>query len=211
MFVALTFDDGTIHQYNVAKTLSKLGIKCTIFCITQLKKHPRTGKQLLVTKPKKLRELRHIGHEIGSHSCTHPNLRRVTLERLEIELKQSKQKLETILNDKIYGFAYPHSLINATVVEATKKYYLYARNGGIDNVPHMTMTDSYVHVLKNIGIKALAKQPLIINQPKHTKFLTVMMHDVPTIMVLILVCYFKLFFRAQFVTMNELANKIKPL
>ncbi|NHV11965.1 MAG: polysaccharide deacetylase family protein [Candidatus Verstraetearchaeota archaeon] len=68
-YVALTFDDGTLHQYFCLKLLHRIGIKATLFQITGIQKMDE--KLLLTSFPEKIMELADMGHEIASHSHTH--------------------------------------------------------------------------------------------------------------------------------------------
>ena len=149
--VALTFDDGTLHQYKLLQILHRLGIKATIFCITHLDRHPNTGKQLIITDPKKLLELHRMGHEIASHTCTHPDLRHLPSVKLREELIVSKEKLQSIIEDEVVGFAYPYSLYNANVIEEVKRVYTYARGGPFNNSFNLYTQDKYR--ISSIGVK----------------------------------------------------------
>jgi len=210
-YVALSFDDGTIKQYHTIKTLSKFGINCTIFCITHLKKHPHRNEQLLASEPEKIKELHRLGHEIGSHSCTHPDLRLLTSNRLEKEVKESKDRLENIVNDEIFGFAYPYSLYNARVFEEVKKWYFYARGGGYASGDPWNVSTYDQYRIGSVGVKKTLTLPFkIISHPEdmNKTLLVIVIHDVPITLIFSLVCYLKTAFRAQFVTMKEVADRI---
>jgi peptidoglycan/xylan/chitin deacetylase (PgdA/CDA1 family) len=71
LYVALTFDDGTLHQYYLAKLLHNLGIKATFFLVTDLKR--LNNKYLVSQDTEKILELSRY-HEIASHTCTHRSL-----------------------------------------------------------------------------------------------------------------------------------------
>jgi peptidoglycan/xylan/chitin deacetylase (PgdA/CDA1 family) len=46
--------------------------------------------------------------EIGSHTCTHPVLSRCTTEEIDLELRESKRRIEARLGVDVNAFAYPH-------------------------------------------------------------------------------------------------------
>ena len=46
--------------------------------------------------------------EIGCHTVTHPQLSALDIESQDKEIRQSKQKLEEILNQRVQSFAYPY-------------------------------------------------------------------------------------------------------
>jgi peptidoglycan/xylan/chitin deacetylase (PgdA/CDA1 family) len=54
------------------------------------------------------REMQANGIEIGSHTMTHPILTRVGDERLRLELRESKSRLEEALKRRIEQFCYPN-------------------------------------------------------------------------------------------------------
>ena len=152
-YVALTFDDGTIGQYHVIKVLSKFNVKCTIFCITHLKKHPGTNKQLLASEPEKIQELHDLGHEIGSHTCTHPYLTKITIKKLRYELSESKKMLEDITGAEILGFAYPYGVYNYRVLREVRNYYKYARSGGKYSQDEWNIKTNDRYRIGSIGLK----------------------------------------------------------
>ncbi|MHA1833643.1 MAG: polysaccharide deacetylase family protein [Candidatus Baldrarchaeia archaeon] len=206
-YVALTFDDGTIKQYHAIKVLSKFNVKCTIFCITHLRKHPDTNKQLLASEPEKIQELHSLGHEIGSHTCTHPSLIDVSPENLVFELKVSKEKLESIVGSEIMGFAYPYSLLNSKVKEEVKKYYSYARSGLYKLQMWNKETDLYR--IPSFGFKRALTLPFSQIEIKHRKepiIAVIMLHNIQRYLLLFLIRYLRFSLRAKFVTMSEAIN-----
>lgn len=207
MNVALTFDDGYIRHYYIALILQKLGIKATFFMITHLTKHPDNGRPLLTSQPNKIKEMFKMGHEIGSHSCTHPNLKHVSSSRLKEELEASKSFLENLLGAEIYGFAYPYGAYDSKVVEEVKKYYSYGRGGySGEDIWNMSVNDKYrIHAA---GVKMLLKFPLKSLCSISIK-LVIMLHDESPIMILMLIRGLQILCpKIRFVTMQEMAKLI---
>jgi len=54
-----------------------------------------------------IKDLYDSGFEIGAHTLTHPNLKIISNQQQNDELKRSKTMLEDITGNKINGFAYP--------------------------------------------------------------------------------------------------------
>lgn len=127
LYVALTFDDGYLSNYYVAKILSSMHIKATFFLITHLTKHPHERQALLRSDPDKIRKIFEMGHEIGSHTCTHADLLTISPALLERELKLSKVFLEKLLETEIQAFAYPYGHCDERIIREVRKYYSYAR------------------------------------------------------------------------------------
>lgn len=64
-----------------------------------------------------LEEIRDRGHEIASHSYTHPNLTEIPQEQLLREVRSSKERLERELGIEVKGFRAPELRINKKVYE----------------------------------------------------------------------------------------------
>ncbi|MDP8244813.1 MAG: polysaccharide deacetylase family protein [Candidatus Hinthialibacter antarcticus] len=71
------------------------------------------------------------GHEIGSHSCTHPALPTIDAKDALMEITESKQQLidELGLQEPI-TFAYPYNQSSPEVKQMISGHYLSARIGG---------------------------------------------------------------------------------
>ena len=52
------------------------------------------------------------GYEIAAHTMTHPNLKLLSSKEQIKEISNSKSILEEIIQDKVYGFAYPAGFSN---------------------------------------------------------------------------------------------------
>jgi len=117
--VTLTFDDGWEDNYKTALPLLKeLGFKSNQFYATTYIQHPS------VSDPKELiRQFMDAGHEIESHSITHPDLTTLSSEQLTAELSESKSFLEKYLGVSIQYFATPFGSYNTFVNENVMKYY----------------------------------------------------------------------------------------
>lgn len=55
-----------------------------------------------------IRQLRAEGHEIGSHSMTHPILTECTSAQVDVEIERSKSELEAALGAEVTSFCYPN-------------------------------------------------------------------------------------------------------
>ena len=90
--IALTFDDGPSHLYNarVLDILDARGIKATFFLVGQyVRMHPE-----------RVREIVRRGHNVASHSWSHPTyLRHWTREAQVTEVRRSYTALEAALAD----------------------------------------------------------------------------------------------------------------
>lgn len=101
----ITFDDGTASQMAAAHLLASRNMTATFFVLA--------GRSQLT--PSQLRELRSMGHEIGSHSMTHRALTRLDNTAVVWEALASRQKLEEVLGCPIHFLAYPGGDWNSRV------------------------------------------------------------------------------------------------
>jgi len=210
VYVALTFDDGTLYQYKLLTFLHRCNIPATIFCTTHVVRHPDTNKVLLSSFPEKVKELHDMGHEVGSHTCTHSNLTKLDARILEKELRESKIILENIIGDEVSGFAYPYSLYDHNVIEKVKKFYFYARSGPNFRDP-LNCENKNKYKISSIGIKKAFTLPFRRSYWKSldNAFAVFMLHDVPMYILYSLILYLKTLYEPLFLTMKEIAYLIE--
>ena len=123
--IALTFDDGYAEHYALAKLMEGLKVRATFFVITRLTSWE--GSPLLTQRDSALSDVAEMGHEIGAHTLTHPNLTLLSGSEAEREISVSKKDLEEASGVKVRGFAYPFGLYNPMVKNIVKKHFEYAR------------------------------------------------------------------------------------
>jgi peptidoglycan/xylan/chitin deacetylase (PgdA/CDA1 family) len=109
--VAVSFDDGYEDFYTKAFPLLRAcGGAATVFVVAGClgkKRGSFGGTSCLTTS--ELRELDKNGIEIGSHTLTHPDLRSLSFNKLEDEVRDSKAIIEDALGHSIVSFAYPYA------------------------------------------------------------------------------------------------------
>jgi peptidoglycan/xylan/chitin deacetylase (PgdA/CDA1 family) len=75
----------------------------------------------LIMRSDELLSLARVGHEIGSHSLTHPLLLQIDEGAMCEELEGSRSRLVHLLRQPVSGFCYPNGDHNALVHEAVRK------------------------------------------------------------------------------------------
>ena len=111
-----TFDDGCPNQFNIAIPLfNEFGFNLTLFTVTNW-----------VGNWPALQSAAASGHEVASHTVSHPNFGSITLEQQELELKNSKEIIESHITDKkCITMAYPYCATGTDTL--CSKYYHSAR------------------------------------------------------------------------------------
>lgn len=123
--ISLTFDDGWEHNVLTAlPIMEKYGFDSTQFYASMyLEQSPQTG-QVGTAGPPSVMAFYEAGHEIGSHSVTHPDLTTLTPEQMEHEAAHSKQYLESIVGvGNIRNFASPFGATNPAVLTTLRTHY----------------------------------------------------------------------------------------
>ena len=117
--VTITFDDGWEENPQTAlPIMQQYGFKSNQFYATTFIENP------IVPDPKALiGQFIDDGHEIGSHSITHPDLTTLSEEEVIHELEGSKQFLEDYLELNIQHFATPYGAYNIFVENKIMEYY----------------------------------------------------------------------------------------
>ena len=120
--ISMTFDDGWEENISTAlPVLDQYGYKSTQYYATMYINSDSAKQQI--------KAVADSGHEIGSHSITHPFLTKASSANLNNELAASKQFLESIVGTgKVTSFATPYGDYNQTVTQAIQKYYQSNRN-----------------------------------------------------------------------------------
>jgi peptidoglycan-N-acetylglucosamine deacetylase len=99
--IALTFDDGPSPEYTgrLLDILRQYHVPATFFVVGM------NAEQ----NPDLLHRIVNEGHEIGSHTFTHPNLARISKEQLTFELNATERVLESHLGRKTLLFRPPYA------------------------------------------------------------------------------------------------------
>ena len=111
--VGITFDDGYADTYEAVRQVQARGLASTVYLTTSA-----------IGAPGRLSE-RQIGEladmpdvELGSHGTHHPRLDELTDPELQLELVESKRRLEELTGLEARSFAYPHGAYDARARQA---------------------------------------------------------------------------------------------
>jgi peptidoglycan/xylan/chitin deacetylase (PgdA/CDA1 family) len=117
--VLITFDDGYRDFITEAMPiLNKYNIPAVIFVHTNRSPEQLKNEIPLLSWP----EIQQLSakFEIGNHSHSHPNLKKMSPPELESEIKQSTQLMQETISKKPKVFAYPFGVFNQSVVDVLK-------------------------------------------------------------------------------------------
>ena len=120
----VSYDDGVLQDVEFVRLLNKYGIKGTFNLNSGLMQQEfawmhecgMVVKRLSVDGAKGVYD----GHEIASHTLTHPNMHGMNAEQILREMSQDKDNLENIFGVKISGFAVPFSYYSELIAECAK-------------------------------------------------------------------------------------------
>ena len=120
--IILTFDDGYKNFYqNAYPELTKREIVGTVFVIVN-----DIGKNEYMNE-KEIEEVSSNGIEIGSHTLSHPDLSKLSSDKAQEEISNSKKTLKSLTGNNIISFCYPSGKFSEETVKNVKEAgYKYA-------------------------------------------------------------------------------------
>ena len=128
----ITYDDGVVQDTRFVQMMNRYGLKGTFNLNSQLMKenfqwvHP-SGLTIERLSPEKAVEL-YKGHEVASHSLTHPDFQWLGEEEITRQMLADKQQLEQWFGEKICGFGLPFDYYSPLVAYcACKCGFEYSR------------------------------------------------------------------------------------
>jgi len=127
--VTVSFDDGTEYDIRVIDCLNKSGMKGTFF----LNGGNFSGREIIhEDKVIGAAEAKNLyipsGHEVGSHSLTHPYLALLPHGACSYEFMKDREVLESLFGQIIRGMAYPMNSYNDNVCQIARDCgYAYGR------------------------------------------------------------------------------------
>jgi peptidoglycan/xylan/chitin deacetylase (PgdA/CDA1 family) len=139
-YLTLSFDDGFKSCVKAARIMSDVGARaCFFICpsiigVTDENKIKAFCEQRLHTPPIEfmtwgdLESLLSLGHEVGAHTVTHPNLAQLPLEQVKAEIHSSREELQRRVG-AVKHFAWPFGKFKA----ASQDIMNIALEAGLDS------------------------------------------------------------------------------
>ena len=127
-YFLLSFDDGTVHDKRFVELLNRYEIPCTFNLNSGLEEfvwefdgHPVVRQHLADTVEQ------YRGHEIASHSRTHPRLEQLPPPRLREETEEDCNALKAIFGVDALGFGVPFTVCGEREINIIRRFVRYIR------------------------------------------------------------------------------------
>ncbi len=125
-FVSLTFDAawGADKTQGILDILDEYEIKCTFFLVSfWMEAHPDM-----------VREIALRGHEIGTHSATHPDMTKLSEKQIQQELLGSIKIIEDLTGRKVTLFRAPFGAYDNKLLTVTEELKLFTIQWDVDSL-----------------------------------------------------------------------------
>jgi len=157
--VAISFDCawGVDYTNKLLSIMKTYNVRCTFFTVEfWAKKYPEY-----------LLKISEMGHEIGTHSSTHPYMSKLDKSAIEKELTTSIDAIESVTKKKVTLFRPPYGDYNDLLIKTAKEMGLYTIQWSIDSLDWKDLSKTEI---ENRVIKRLQSGAIVLfhNQGLHT-------------------------------------------
>lgn len=116
---------------SILKTLEKNKVKITFFMVGDwIEKFPEAAKKI-----------HEAGHEIASHSNTHPHVNNLSYEENIEEIEKCNDKIESITGKRTKIYRAPYGEYNNTVIQAAQDKGYYTIQWSLDTLDYTGLTN----------------------------------------------------------------------
>lgn len=141
--LSISFDCawGTEYTDKILDTLDFYKVKCTFF-----------ATQFWVEKnPEYVKKISERGHEIGTHSRTHPYMSKMSKEEIESELKTSSEAIKKITGKAVELFRPPYGDYDDLLVSTARDMGLYTIQWSVDSLDWKDLSAEQIamRIIKN--------------------------------------------------------------
>ena len=125
----LSFDDGTIWDKRFVELLTRYGMKATFNLNSGLEDFVWEFESRLSVRRQKLEETveQYRGHEVASHTLTHPWLNTLTPPQLAREVGEDCETIKAIFGLEEIGFGVPFTACGEREIRIIRKFVSYIR------------------------------------------------------------------------------------
>lgn len=157
--IAISFDCawGVDYTDTLLSVMEKENVKCTFFMVEfWTEKYPEYVKKIS-----------DAGHEIGTHSATHPYMSKLSRETIVKELNSSVKAIENITGKKVEVFRPPYGDYNNLLIDTAKELGLYTIQWDVDSLDWKNLSTNEIVKRVTSGVKN-GSIVLFHNQGLHT-------------------------------------------
>ena len=143
--IAISFDCawGVEYTDRILDALDKHGVKCTFFAVQfWVEDHPEYAKRVVER-----------GHELGTHSKTHPYMSKLTKSQVEAELSESCAAIERTVGIKPTLFRPPYGDYNNQLIDVAKQMGLYSIQWDVDSLDWKNLSGTEIALRVINGVK----------------------------------------------------------
>ncbi len=124
--IAISFDCawGTDYTDSLLEIMEKENVKCTFFSVEFWTKK----------NPEYVKKISDYGHEIGTHSATHPYMSKLDRDTIIKELSSSSNEIEKITGKKVELFRAPYGDYNDRLIKTARELNLFTIQWDVDSL-----------------------------------------------------------------------------
>lgn len=157
--IAISFDCawGVEYTDGILKAMEDYGVRCTFFAV----------KFWVDKYPDYVKKIAENGHEIGTHSATHPHMSKLTKQAVITELTTSISAIENLTGQKVKLFRAPFGEYNDQLIKVADSLNLYTAQWDVDSLDWKDLSSREIteRVLKRVKSGSII---LCHNNGKHT-------------------------------------------
>ena len=173
--LAISFDCawGVDYTDTLLDVMAKNDVRCTFFAVQfWVEKYPEYVEKIIAA-----------GHEIGTHSRTHPYMSKLTEAEITDELQTSSAAIEKLTGQKVTLFRPPYGDYNNTLITTCQRLNLYPIQWDVDSLDwkNLSATEIAMRIINgakngsiilchNTGLHTAEALPLIFSTLKNRGF-----------------------------------------
>ena len=134
--IAISFDCawGVDHTDALLDIMQKNDVRCTFFAVQfWVEKYPEYVEKIVAA-----------GHEIGTHSRTHPYMSKLSKAEIKEELSSSSQAIEKLTGKKVLLFRPPYGDYNDLLIDTCKEMSLFPIQWDVDSLDWKNLSASEI-------------------------------------------------------------------
>ena len=143
--IAISFDCawGVDYTDTLLEIMEKNDVRCTFFAV-----------QFWVERyPEYVEKIVNAGHEMGTHSRTHPYMSKLSKAQMEAELKTSRDAIEKLTGQKVTLFRPPYGDYNNLLIDTCNAMGLFPIQWDVDSLDWKNLSATEIAMRVTNGAK----------------------------------------------------------